>query len=113
MVAIGAGMEYRLAPIDARGLPLRSGSRVRIVGVPNLSGMKQPDRRLSERVFRHILGTCKRVSGFDQYGCAEIFFTIRRGPSRGLHSVAIEPFLLLVQSERSHRRAGPCVPVPG
>jgi hypothetical protein len=101
-------MEYPLPPIDARGRRIGAGSRVRIVGVPDLSGMKQPDRRKSESVFQHILGTCKRISGFDQYGCAEIFFAIRRGPSKGLHSVALEPYLLLVQSRarRSNESRG-------
>jgi hypothetical protein len=97
-------MRYPLPPIDARGRRVHAGSRVRVVGVPDLTGMKQPDRRRSEAVFRHILGTCKRVSSFDQYGCAEIYFAIRRGPSRGLHSVALEPFLLLVQSGLARRR---------
>lgn len=78
---------------------------MRIVGVPDLSGMRLPDRRASEAVFRHLVGTCKRVTGFDEYGCAEIFFTIRRGPRRGLHSVAIEPNLLLVQQPTGRRVA--------
>jgi hypothetical protein len=97
-------MRYPLPPVDARGRRVLAGSRVRVVGLPDLTGMKQPDRRNSEAVFRHILGACKRVSGFDQYGCAEIFFAIRRGPSRGLHSVALEPFLLLVQSKSPRHR---------
>jgi hypothetical protein len=100
-------MNYPLPPIDARGRRILAGSRVRVVGVPDLTGMKQPDRRTSGAVFRHILGKCKRVSSFDQYGCAEIFFAIRRGPSRGLHSVALEPFLLLVQSKSARRRVKP------
>jgi hypothetical protein len=98
-------MKYPIPPIDARGHRVLAGSRVRVVGVPDLTGMKQRDRRSSEAVFRHILGTCKRVSSFDQYGCAEIFFAIRNGASRGLHSVALEPFLLLVQSKADRRRA--------
>ena len=98
-------MRQPLPPIDARGRRVLAGSRVRVVGVPDLAGMRQPDRRRSEAVFRHILGACKRVSSFDQYGCAEIFFTIRRGPSRGLHSVALEPNLLLVQSKSARRGA--------
>ena len=95
---------YPVPPIDARGRRVLAGSRVRVVGVPDLTGMKQPHRRNSEAVFRHILGACKRVSSFDQYGCAEIFFTIRRGPSKGLHSVALEPFLLLVQCTSARGR---------
>lgn len=100
-------MKYPLPPIDARGRQILAGSRVRVVGVPDLTGMQQRERRKSEAVFRHIMGTCKRVSGFDQYGCAEIFFAIRSGASRGLHSVALEPFLLLVQSKFARRRSKP------
>jgi hypothetical protein len=65
--------------------------------------MRQPDRRRSTEVFRHICGTYRRVAGFDSFGCAEIYFRIRRGRHRGLHSVAIEPNLLLVPS-RSKRK---------
>lgn len=56
-------MKHPLPPIGARGRRTKAGNRVRIAGVPDLSGMKQPDRRVSESVFRHILGQCKRVSG--------------------------------------------------
>ena len=103
-LALGVSMKYPCPPIDARGRRVRAGNRVRIVGLPDLSGMRQPHRRDSEAVFRHILGACKRVSGFDEYGCAEIFFAIRHGRSRGLHSVALEPYLLLVQAEPSRHR---------
>jgi len=58
-------------------------------------------RAESEPVFLHIRGTCKRVVSFDRYGYAELFFIIRNGPHRGIHSVAIEPYLLLVQRARS------------
>jgi hypothetical protein len=92
-------MKYPLPPIDARGRRISIGSRVRIVGVPDLTGMKHPYRRRSEAVFRHLVGACKRVGGFDQYGCAELTFSIQRGPNRGMHWVAIEPFLLLVQRQ--------------
>ena len=90
-------MKLPLKPIDARGERIRIGDRVRIVGVPDLSTMKPEFRAESEPVFLHIRGTCKRVRGFDQYGHAEIFFIIRNGRHRGIHSVAIEPYLLLLQ----------------
>ena len=94
--------DFPLPPLDRDGRRVRVGARVRIVGVPNLSGMRLPDRRTTAAVFRHISGTYRRVSGFDRYGCAEIFFAIRRGRCQGLHSVAIEPYLLLVPSSRPH-----------
>ena len=80
---------------------------MRVVGVPNLEGMVESERRNSEAVFRHICGTYKRVTGFDSYGCAEIYFAIRRGRHTGLHSVAIEPNLLLIPRRPKRRRTAP------
>jgi hypothetical protein len=91
---------YPLAPLDREGRRIKPGDRVRVVSVPDLSGMRQPDRRSTEAVFRHIRGTYKRVASFDSYGCAEIYFSILGGRHRGLHSVAIEPYLLLLPSRR-------------
>ena len=48
-------------------------------------------------VFTHLRGQVKKISGFDQYGHAEIFFGILRGKRSGYHGVAIEPFLLKKQ----------------
>jgi len=93
--------KFPLPPLDARGRRVKTGSRVRIIGVPELRGMDASVRPDIEAVFKHLVGTAKRVSGFDSFGCAEIFFTIRRGRQRGMHSVAIEPFLLLVQARSS------------
>jgi hypothetical protein len=79
---------------DRDGKTVRAGDIVRIVGVPNLERMKQPYRGQTARVFQHIKGQRKRVDGFDQFGCAILFFTIRKGHSAGHHSVAIEPELI-------------------
>jgi hypothetical protein len=100
---------YPLPPLDIAGRRIRRGARVRIVGMPDLSGMRKPGRRSTEAVFRHICGTYKRVDSFDSLGCATIYFAIRRGAHRGLHSVAIEPYLLLLPSgskraSRKHTR---------
>jgi hypothetical protein len=59
--------------------------------------MDAESRAESEPVFLHLRGKCKHVTSFDRYGYAEIFFVIRNGPHRGIHSVAIEPYLLLRQ----------------
>jgi hypothetical protein len=97
-----AAMEtFYLAPKDARGRRIRKGMRVRVVGVPNLSGIRDPRARQTvEAVFRHIKGQCKKVRGFSRYGFAEIFFKIRAGRFAGWHGVEIEPTLLLVQRRR-------------
>src|SRR5882724_2646891 len=87
-----------LPPRDRNGRRIRVGDRVRIVGVPDLRGLAESERPNTAAVFEHICGTYKRVSGFDTFGHIEIFFTIRRGRQRGMHSVVIEPYLLLLGS---------------
>jgi hypothetical protein len=79
---------------DAFGNIIRAGDVVRIIGVPDLTGMSPAGLRSSRPVFRHILGTYRKVRGFDRYGFAEIFLRIRRGPHAGWHGVVIEPYLL-------------------
>lgn len=83
--------------LDATGRPVRVGDLVRIVGLPDLAGMRPAARRESARVFEHILGTYKRVRGFDRHGHAELYFRIVRGRSAGLHTVWLEPHLLRVR----------------
>lgn len=84
-------------PIDARGNQIYIGSRVRIVAIPDFSWVKQDDIRLErERVFNHILGQCKKVDDFDQYGFAGMTFRIRKGIDAGIHCVYLEPHFLLV-----------------
>ena len=79
---------------DVDGCTVRKGDIVRVLGVPNLSGMRDPYRRETEAVFKHIVGTRKKVKTIDQFGCAILVFGIRSGPRAGSHSVAIEPYLI-------------------
>ena len=72
------------------------GDRVRIVGVPDLSGMGALKAE-SQPVFEHLVGQVKRVEEFDELGFAWLRFIIRRGKVRGWHSVAMEPCLLKKQ----------------
>jgi hypothetical protein len=84
----------RLAPHDVDGKRIKVGDSVRIVGVPDLSGMTAECRAESLPVFEHLVGTYKRVREFDELGCAWLSFSIRKGPYAGYHSVGIEPYLL-------------------
>lgn len=88
-------------PLDDQGTRIRVGDVVRVMGIPDYSRWTVAQRRFSLGVFRHIRGTCKKVASFDQYGFAEIFFSIRIGKNRGIHSVALEPYLLRVQHKRA------------
>ncbi|HJU40956.1 MAG TPA: hypothetical protein VJ724_15395 [Tahibacter sp.] len=91
----------RLPPLDDRGNKMRIGDLVRVMGIPDFEHWTPAQRRFSLGVFRHIRGTCKRISSFDRHGYAEIFFIIRGGANRGIHSVAMEPYLLRVQRKRT------------
>ena len=84
----------RLPRRDVSGKRLRAGDIVRIVGVPDLSGMSEDCRAESLPVFEHLVGTYKRVEEFDAFGLAWLRFQIRNGPHSGYHSVGIEPQLL-------------------
>jgi hypothetical protein len=103
---------FPLPRTDGRGKRLRAGDLVRIAAVPDLSGMAASSVRESRPVFAHLVGTYRRIVGFDEYGHAQLSFRIRSGRHRGYHSVWIEPFLLVKRqhrlpeaSTRSRRRA--------
>ena len=97
-------------PVDDQGARIRVGDVVRVMGLPDHSCWGLAERRFSRGVFRHLRGTCKKVASFDQYGFAEIFFSIRIGKNRGIHSVALEPHLLRVQRKRHNNSCmdSPC-----
>ena len=82
---------------DVTGEPISVGDTVRVIGVPDLSGMSEECRAESLAVFKHLVGTYKRVEEFDEFGQAWLRFKIRKGPHSGWHSVGIEPYLLRVR----------------
>jgi hypothetical protein len=79
---------------DRNGRDIVSGDKVRVTGIPDLSGMSSAHIRESLAVFRHLLGRYERVASFDEYGNAQLVFSIARGKLKGWHAVMIEPFLL-------------------
>jgi hypothetical protein len=89
-----------MRPKDAAGVVIRVGDIVRILQVPDLSRLPPGTRRESRPVFEHILGTYKRVLGFNELGWPELSFRIRHGPHAGLHTVWTEPELLRVRCAR-------------
>ena len=88
-------------PIDCNGNTIRIGDTVRVVGVPDLSGMVASVRDYSLGVYRHLLGKYKVVKEFDEAGEVLLRFGIREGSYSGWHSVSIEPFLLRVRKSKS------------
>jgi hypothetical protein len=90
----------RLSARDVTGKPIRIGDVVRVIGVPDLSGMSADCQADSLPVFQHLVGTYRRVEEFDEYGHAWLAFKIRNGPHSGYHSVAIEPYLLRIRIAR-------------
>lgn len=96
-------MTRRYEPLDATGRKIRIGDVVRIVGVPDLTGMSPKYLKETQAVFEYLVGKYKRVQEFEEDGCIWIDFTIMKGPHRGMHGVAIEPFLLRVR--RARKRA--------
>jgi len=64
--------------------------------------MPPATRRESLPVFRRLVGSYRRIAGFDRYGNAELMFRIRTRRHRGLHWVLIEPHLL--RRRRRRRR---------
>jgi hypothetical protein len=90
----------RIRRRDVLGAQIKVGDVVRVVGVPDLAGMSNESQSQSLPVFRYLVGKYKRVEEFDQDGLAWLRFRIRKGPHAGLHSVAIEPYLLRVRQKR-------------
>jgi hypothetical protein len=90
----------RLQRKDVSGQRLKVGDVVRVIGIPDLSGMSAECRAESLPVFEHLVGRYKRVQEFDEFGFAWLRFKIRKGPQAGYHWVGIEPYLL--KKRRTH-----------
>ena len=90
-----------MSVFDSTGRPIRMGDVVLVQGVPDLRGMSTLRRRESLPVFRHIVGTYKRVHAVTSMGFVELVFRIRNGPVAGLHIVEIEPALVRVRRSRT------------
>jgi hypothetical protein len=96
----------RLPHKDVQGVGLKVGDIVRIIGVPDLSGMSAECLAESLPVFEHLVGRYKRIEGFDEFGSAWLRFKIRNGPHAGSHSVGIEPYLLKARRLRPLKEVG-------
>jgi hypothetical protein len=88
---------------DVTGAVLTVGDQVRVVGIPDLSGMHPEAQAESVPVFRHLVGRYYRIREFDEYGHAWLWLRIRGGEHVGYHGVAVEPCLL--RKRRARRKA--------
>jgi hypothetical protein len=86
-------------PFDARGRRIRTGDIVRVVGAPDRAELAEE----SVPVFERLIGSYRRVAGFDEYGHVEISFKFRGGPEAGDHTVWLEPHFLRVRRPRGVR----------
>lgn len=93
-------MNTPLEAKDRNGQALRVGDLVRVIGVPDLSGMSEKSIAESLPVFEYLVGNYKRIARFDDFGNAWLDFAIPSGRFRGMHGVAIEPFLLQLPQKR-------------
>jgi hypothetical protein len=83
---------------DIAGNVLKIGDTVRVIGVPDLSGMVPECRAESEPVFRSLVGKYRKIKAFDSTGgvepWAEIEFRIKTDGEWHTHWVYLEPTLL-------------------
>jgi hypothetical protein len=75
---------------------------VRVIDVPDLSGMSNEGLAESLPVFQYLVGKYKKIAAFDEYGHAQLNFVIPSGKLKGWHGVVIEPFLLHLPLQRSN-----------
>lgn len=86
---------------DAEGRTLRVGDAVRVIGVPDLTGMQPDARAESESVFRYLVGKYERVAGMDKSGNVEITFRLKADGKWIIHWVTIEPHLLRKRGKKN------------
>ena len=83
---------FYLAPKAARGCLIRKGGRVRIVGMPDLSGVRSPSAgEASQLCFNTSRGSVRRFEASAGMAFVEISFKIRCRRLAGWHYIDIEP----------------------
>lgn len=86
---------------DSQGKPIEFGSRVRVIGAPELSEMPSETRAETHAVFQRVVGTCRKSCGVNEVGLVELRITIKRGELAGYHTLWIEPAFLQVVEGRT------------
>jgi len=86
---------------DVSGARLKIGDIVRVLGVPDLSGMHVDRQAESLPVFQHLVGKYKKIDEFDEFGLVWLSFRIHKVGGSEYHSVGIEPHLLRLRRFRT------------
>ena len=93
-------MKHKL--IDKNRIPIRINDIVKVIGIPDLSGMSKECIKESLPIFKYLCGKTKKVTGIDkQNGLIELSFRILKGKNKGLHSIFIEAFLLEKNNDKN------------
>ena len=79
---------------DNKGNILHIGDRVRILAIPDLTGMTAAALAETLPVFKHALGTYRRISAFSRDGLIEIKLRIIEPTGWQSHFIFIEPNLV-------------------
>ena len=106
-VRVDVRLQMKESIRDADGNVLAVGDIVRIIGVPDLSGMAPDSLQESLPVFEYLVGKYKKIIGFNETGGvppnAEFVFRMKVGESWESHWVCIEPdFLRMKKSRKSN-----------
>jgi hypothetical protein len=79
---------------DSKGNKLKVGDKVRILALPDLTGMSPDARSETLPVFKRALGTYRRIEGFSSQGLIELIIRIKITNGWSTDFIFIEPRLV-------------------
>lgn len=79
---------------DCNGRPLKTGDRVRVCAIPDLSPMPIENKKESLPIFRYSVGKKFIIENINEYGCASLNLFIPTGEHKGIHTIYVETWLL-------------------
>lgn len=79
---------------DCKGNKLNIGDKVRILALPDLTGMTPDALADTLPVFKRALGTYRRIHAFSRHGLIELKLRIKETNGWGTHYIFIEPRLV-------------------
>ena len=79
---------------DSKGNKLKVGDKVRILALPELTGMTPDSLAETLPVFKRAIGTYRRIHAFSRHGLIELKLRIKETNGWGTHFIFIEPSLV-------------------